>query len=111
VQRIERHGLVEQLENVGETDRKAIVAKDSLGEGLALLGLELVLGDEHVLDKVEGHRRRDDVKVAQMHVGLAAELRREHLHQHLEVVRALGKVLAQEIGDLIQVPAHYFVPP
>jgi hypothetical protein len=86
------------------TNGKTIITKHSFGECLALLGLELVFGNQHVLDKVERHRRCDDVKVAQMHVGLAAELRRKHLHQHLEVIRSFGKVFAQVVRDLVEVP-------
>ena len=68
---------------------------------------DLLLGGHDVVDVVDGERGHDGVEAPQVRVLGRAEAAGEDLDQELEVLRALGEVLAQVLHDLVNVRVDY----
>ena len=68
---------------------------------------DLLLGGHDVVDVVDGERGHDGVEAPQVRVLGRAEAAGEDLDQELEVLRALGEVLAQVLHDLVNVRVYY----
>ena len=59
-----------------------------------------------MLDVVYGEGRQDHEEVAQVRQLLVAELRREHLHQEVEILVAALKARGQVVQRLVQSLGH-----